>query len=82
MNKCLRITIDGKKHWFCIIGCDLNELSKNKSLIFEIVRTIGLSQGIESLKNPNEMVDIKIEQENPDFVVKVNKGQISVVDFI
>lgn len=82
MNKCLRVTINGKRHWFCIIGCDLNELSKNRGLIYEIVRTIGLSQGIESLKNPNEIIDVKIEQEHPDFIVKVHKGQIDVVDFI
>lgn len=82
MNKCLRITVNGKRHWFYIIGCDLNELSHNMGLIFEIVRTIGLSQGIESLKNPEEIVDVKIEQEHPDFIVKVYHGQIEVVDFI
>lgn len=82
MIKCLKVRVNQKKHWICVMGYELDDLKQNPSLIYEILKTIGFTLGIDYLKDIEDFSDVEIETENPDFVVKVNKGKIEVVDFI
>ena len=82
MNKCLRVNIQRKKIWILILGCPIEDVIKNRSLVYEILQTIGNQMGIDYLKKIEDFGDLQEDNEHPDFVVKLCNGKIDIVDFI
>jgi hypothetical protein len=82
MNECVNVTVNKRKVSILVLGCPVDFLLKNPSLIYEILKTIGHKMGLEYLKKINDLSDVSIVQDMPDFIVKVDKGEIKVLDFI
>ncbi len=82
MNDCLKVIVNKKKVLILVLGCPLEFLLKNPALVYEILKTIGQKMGIDYLKNIQDLSDVTREEEMPDFIVKVDKGDIKVLDFI
>ena len=82
MNDCLKVIVNKKKVLILVLGCPLEHLIKNPALVYEILKTIGQKMGIDYLKQIDDLSDVSKEQELPDFIVKIDKGDIKVLDFI
>lgn len=82
MTDCIKVRLKNKKIWILVLGYPLKSLLNDHSLVFEIIKTIGQKMNIDYMKNSEEFHELDIENEHPDFVVRLKDGIIEVIDII
>lgn len=63
------------------MGVSLQELVQEHNLVYQILKKIGQVTGNSHFDNP-DVCDVGVEKEIPDYVVRLNQGQIQVIDVI
>lgn len=81
-TNCLKVYVKRRKVFLAIYGMPLKELLENYGLIYEILKTIGQKMNDSELINPEEISGACVESEYPDYAVKVDKGDIKIIDFL
>lgn len=79
---CVKVYVKRKKVFLAVYGINQKELLENYGLIYEILKTIGKRMSVPELLEPEDIGGVSIETEFPDYVIKVDKGDIKIIDFL
>lgn len=79
---CLKVSFSHRKLFLGIVGYPLNELMGNKNLIIEIIKTLGHQMDIKEFQEPEDLFDVSVENEHPDYYLEVRAGKIKVLNYL
>jgi hypothetical protein len=79
-SQCLKISIRNRKVFLHITGMPVRDLLDRPSLVYEILKTLGKSQGLPDLMNPGDIYDLNVVEEYPDYFIVLKNGTISIMN--
>ncbi len=82
MKDCVKVKVNLKKISVLVLGCSNKEIMASPALVCDILKTIGNHLSMPELQQVQDLGDVSMEKDDPDYVVKVSNGKIDFVDFI